>query len=266
MGYEPYRMTRPEELSKIAHRGAIAAVDWVESLAQLSADCSSSIVMDTTDKISLVKAGYAPLTIFNFSARTAQKTTNPDILCLCSHSYVPRRLPSSFNGSKHVFFCGSQIYLKIIKFSHLSNNLIDRTLNELVAPLRSLELREEEVVPLKAIIILNPSNNHLKNEDYICMHIPDAKNLSLEAQKCVMELRECVQDMLFQVVKELYPSQNAASRFGNLLLLLPTITTLSGVMFENMQFCQGEEDFSKDSMNIATYIFVFQYSDGQIRF
>jgi hypothetical protein len=33
-----------------------------------------------------------------------------------------------------------------------------------------------------------------------------------------------VQDMLFQVVKELHPAQNAASRFGNLLLLLPTIT------------------------------------------
>ena len=42
-------------------------------------------------------------------------------------------------------------------FSHLSNNLIDRTLNELVAPLRKLNLREEEVVPLKAIIILNSS-------------------------------------------------------------------------------------------------------------
>ena len=43
--------------------------------------------------------------------------------------------------------------------SHLSNVLIDRTLNELVAPLRKLNLKEEEIVPLKAIIILNPSKN-----------------------------------------------------------------------------------------------------------
>jgi hypothetical protein len=95
-----------------------------------------------------------------------------------------------------------------LKFSHLSNNLIDRTLNELVAPLRKLNLREEEVVPLKAIIILNPN----------------AKGLSFEAQQHVSDLRDRIQDMLFQVVKELHPAYNASSRFGNLLLLLPTIT------------------------------------------
>lgn len=122
--------------------------------------------------------------------------------------------------------------------SHLSNNLIDRTLNELVSPLRKLTLREEEVVALKAIVILDPN----------------AKNLSAEAQREVAAMRDRVQDMLFQVVKELHSSQNAASRFGNLLLLLPTITvrsieywytvspsffqTLSGLMCENMQFCQ----------------------------
>lgn len=63
-------------------------------------------------------------------------------------------------------------------------------------------------MPLKAIIILNPN----------------AKGLSLEAQKNVADLRDRIQDMLFQVVKELHPSYNASSRFGNLLLLLPTIT------------------------------------------
>ena len=47
--------------------------------------------------------------------------------------------------------------MNMLIFSHLSNNLIDRTLNELVVPLRKLNLREEEFVPLKAIIILNPS-------------------------------------------------------------------------------------------------------------
>jgi nuclear factor 4 len=200
MRYEPYRMARSEELSKIAHRGAIAAVDWVDSLAEIGD------FADTEDKISLVKACYAPLTIFNFSARTAQNTKNPDILCLCSYSYVPRKLPPEFNGT-----------------NHLSNNLIDRTLNELVAPLRKLNLREEEVVPLKAIIILNNT----------------AKGLSPQAQEQVFELRNKIQDMLFQVVKELHhPIYNPSSRFGNLLLLLPTITTLSGVMCENMQFCQ----------------------------
>ncbi|KAK0399953.1 hypothetical protein QR680_003293 [Steinernema hermaphroditum] len=199
MCYEPYRMAKAEEISSIAHRGAIAAVDWVDSLSEIGD------IMDTEDKVSLVKSSYAPLTIFNFSARTAQKTKNPDILCLCSYSYVPRKLPPEFNAS-----------------IHLSNTLIDRTLNELVAPLRKLNLREEELVPLKAIIILNPNS----------------KGISPSAQQQVSDLRDKVQDMLFQIVKELHPGHNASSRFGNLLLLLPTISTLSGLMAENMQFNQ----------------------------
>ncbi|VDK59981.1 unnamed protein product [Anisakis simplex] len=200
MRYEPYRMARIDELPLIAHRRAIAAVDWVDSLTEI-ADLTG-----TEDKVALVKSCYSPLTIFNFSARTAQNTKNPDILCLCSFSYVPRKLPPEFNQT-----------------NQLSDNLIDRTLNELVAPLRKLNLKEEEVVPLKAIIILNPN----------------AKGLSPNAKQVVSELRDRVQDMLFQVVKELHPVYNASSRFGNLLLLLPTIMTLSGIMCENLQFVQA---------------------------
>lgn len=44
MRYEPYRMARIDELPQIAHRRAIAAVDWVDSLAEL-AD-----ITDTEDK------------------------------------------------------------------------------------------------------------------------------------------------------------------------------------------------------------------------
>uniref|UniRef100_A0A0K0D6X7 NR LBD domain-containing protein n=1 Tax=Angiostrongylus cantonensis TaxID=6313 RepID=A0A0K0D6X7_ANGCA len=87
-------MARTEELSEIAHRRAIAAVDWVDSLTEIAE------LQDTDDKVALVKSCYSPLTIFNFSARTAQNTPNPDILCLCSHSYVPRRLPPEFNETK----------------------------------------------------------------------------------------------------------------------------------------------------------------------
>ncbi|CAJ0563165.1 unnamed protein product, partial [Mesorhabditis spiculigera] len=200
IGYEPLRQARVEELPAIAHRRAIAAVDWVDCISEL-AD-----INDTEDKVALVKQCYAPLTIFNFSARTAQHTKNPDILCLCSHSYVPRRLPPEFNEQ-----------------NQLSNNLIDRTLNELVGPLRRMNLKEEEIVPLKAILVLNPN----------------AKGLSEHARASISELRDKLQDMLFQIVKELHPIYTASSRFGNLLLLLPTIATLSGVMCENMQFCQA---------------------------
>lgn len=40
----------------------------------------------------------------------------------------------------------------------MSDDLIDRILNELVTQLRKFNLKEEEIVSLKAIILLDPSN------------------------------------------------------------------------------------------------------------
>lgn len=154
MCYKPYNMAQPEELPRIAYRSALAAVDWIELLADIGNFC------DTNDKIALVKSCYVPLTIFNFSAQTAQNTKDPDILCLCSYSYIPRKLPLEFNVSKYIFYY--LLFNKIKVFSHFTNVLIDRTLNELVLPLRKLNLREEEVIPLMAIIILNPSKKIIK--------------------------------------------------------------------------------------------------------
>uniref|UniRef100_A0A0N5AD88 Nuclear receptor domain-containing protein n=1 Tax=Syphacia muris TaxID=451379 RepID=A0A0N5AD88_9BILA len=201
MRYKPIRMATVEELPDIAHRRAIAAVDWVDSLSELAN------VTDTEDKVALVKACYSPLTIFNFSARTAENTDDPDILCLCSFSFVPRKLPPEFNQT-----------------NQLTNNLIDRTLNELVEPLRKMKLSEYELVPLKAIIILNPY----------------AKGLSQHARQAISNFRDKVQDTLYQITKEYHSSlsTSSSSRFGNLLLLLPTIMALSGIMSENLQFVQ----------------------------
>jgi hypothetical protein len=58
----------------------------------------------------------------------------------------------------------------------------------------------------------------------LSIHIADAKGLSSHSQHLVTELRDRAQDILFQIVKELHPAQSASSRFGNLLLLLPTIS------------------------------------------
>ncbi|GMR46696.1 hypothetical protein PMAYCL1PPCAC_16891, partial [Pristionchus mayeri] len=199
MSYEPFRMAKVEDLSEIAHRRAVAAVDWVDALSEVAE------VRETEDKVTLVKQCYSPLTIFNFSVRTAQNTLDKDILCLAGRYYVPRILPPEFNEQ-----------------NQLSNNLIDRCLHELVGPLRKLNLREEEIVPLKAIIILDPN----------------VKGLSPVTAKQIEILREKVQDLLFQVAGQTQ-GQSASARFGNLLMLLPTVASLSNIMSENMQFCQA---------------------------
>lgn len=45
----------------------------------------------------------------------------------------------------------------------------------------------------------------------------------MAAQQIVSDLRDRVQEVLFEVIKELNPTYTATARFGNLLLLIPTI-------------------------------------------
>ncbi|EJW88003.1 hypothetical protein WUBG_01087 [Wuchereria bancrofti] len=218
--YEPYRMAQLDELPQIAHRRAMTAVDWVDSLAEL-AD-----ITDREDKVALVKSCYSPLNIFNFSIKTAQSTDNPDILCLYGFSYVPRNLPLEFTQA-----------------NQLPDDLVNRTLNELVIPLRKLKLKDEEVVPLKAVIILNPN----------------AKDLSVPAQQVVSDLRDRVQEVLFDVIKELNPTYAATARFGNLLLLIPTIMMLSRTVSEDSQFVQALERGEKED-NLLNEMFGDMYA------
>nr|CAD2172886.1 unnamed protein product [Meloidogyne enterolobii] len=123
MRYEPYRMAKNEEFFVVVYRRLIAAVDWVEALADRVGGLSIE------DRISLVKSCFGPLTLFKCSARTAVVTQNEDMLCLCNFAYVPRNISKAYNDAYH-----------------LDNGLVDRLLNELVTPFRRIHLSEEEIV------------------------------------------------------------------------------------------------------------------------
>jgi nuclear factor 4 len=133
MRYEPYRMARNEELSVIVYRRLIAAIDWVEFLAELMDGLS------VDDRIILVKSTFAPLMLFKNAARTAIATQNGDLLCLCNFAYVPRNVGETYKDTYH-----------------LDNTLVECLLNELVTPFRQIRITEAEIVCLSAIIVLNP--------------------------------------------------------------------------------------------------------------
>lgn len=44
--------------------------------------------------------------------------------------------------------------------SHLGNGLVDRALDELVRPYRAYGMREEEIVCVSAMIVLNPCEDY----------------------------------------------------------------------------------------------------------
>uniref|UniRef100_A0A0N4Z512 Nuclear receptor domain-containing protein n=1 Tax=Parastrongyloides trichosuri TaxID=131310 RepID=A0A0N4Z512_PARTI len=195
--FDNYRLARPDELASIANKSAVHCAHWIDELIELSKP------LETEDKISLVKSCFSSLTMFNFAIRTVQSTDNNEVMCISNNLYVQRKMPYEYINN------------------HLSEILIDRTINELVNPIRKMDLKEEEIVPLKAIIALNPN----------------AKGLSEAGQLVISELRDKIQDMLFQIVKEIHPMITASSRFGNLLLLLPTVTSLSIIFHDNLQLC-----------------------------
>lgn len=94
-----------------------------------------------------------------------------------------------------------------VYFSHLGNRVVERAIDELVDPLRSFNFKDQEMALMSAIVVLNP-------------HI---KTLTAEAAEQIADLRDRVQETLYNVVRESHPKEVASSRFGNLLLFLPTI-------------------------------------------
>ncbi|VDM60618.1 unnamed protein product [Angiostrongylus costaricensis] len=102
---------------------------------------------------------------------------------------------------------------------HFANRLAERAIDELISPFRRINIKDEEAALLKAIIIANP---------YI-------KGLTSEAGEAIADLRDRVQETLYHVVREMHPKDIASSRFGNLLLFIPSVMMLGTLAFENLQ-------------------------------
>lgn len=173
--------------------------------------------------MALVKAAYAPLALFctvavsffsdlketntfNLKA-TARTTRDRNIFCLCCCGYLERG--TAMRNYEEPY--------------HFTNRIVERALDELVEPFRAFNFKDQEIALMKAIVTLNP-------------HI---RALSTEAAEQVADLRDRVQETLYNVVRESHPKEVASSRFGNLLLFLPNIMLLGSTMYENLQFLQS---------------------------
>lgn len=69
-------------------------------------------------------------------------------ICLCNGTLVPRELIAHQQQQQHQFMMDDVTNL-------LANNLVGRMLDELVMPLRRLQLSEQERVALTALILLD---------------------------------------------------------------------------------------------------------------
>uniref|UniRef100_A0AC35U6W5 Nuclear receptor n=1 Tax=Rhabditophanes sp. KR3021 TaxID=114890 RepID=A0AC35U6W5_9BILA len=202
--FENYRIARPDELTGIARKSAETCAAWINELSEIS----DGLEMD--DSVNLTKSCFSAFTIFNFAIRTVQSSNFNDVLCLNNMLYVP-----------YMSVKTEYEYDEPAQNNHLSKMLIEKTLKEVVEPMRKIDLRDEEIVSLKAIILLNPN----------------AKGLSERSQGLVTKSRDKVQDMLYQIIQEFHPMITPSSRFGNLLLLLPAIANLATILQNNLLTC-----------------------------
>ncbi|GMT15127.1 hypothetical protein PFISCL1PPCAC_6424, partial [Pristionchus fissidentatus] len=201
MRYDGFvRVENVQQLVAVAHRGIIAAVDWVDHLFDLVD------FHNVEDKMLLVKNGFSSLMVFSTAVATAKARAQRNQLNLANFGFVP-----------------SDVGTTVEEPYHLGGRVVPRILDEVVSPLRMMHLRDEEAVLFKAIIMLNPQ----------------LRGLSQDGSEVVADLRDRIQETLYHVVRETHPKEVASSRFGNILLLLPSVMICGNMICENLSFVQS---------------------------
>ncbi|CAI4226271.1 unnamed protein product [Auanema sp. JU1783] len=199
MAYDVGRVATVEQLASAMRRYVLATVHWVDSLFSLAQ------IDNVTEKTALLKQVFPSYLVLCQAARTSQLATS-NCICLCNRTVLPRTLPRHLHET-----------------NMLSNNMIGRIIDELVAPMKKLCLNEAEIVVLSALVILDP----------------DAPGLSISTSAALSQLRDRTQNALFHLIRESSSQLHAVtSRFGNILLLLPPLAKLSSLVGENIQFAR----------------------------
>ncbi|GMR37245.1 hypothetical protein PMAYCL1PPCAC_07440, partial [Pristionchus mayeri] len=201
MRYDGFvRVESVQQLIAVAHRGIIAAVDWVDHLFDLVD------IHNLEDKMLLVKNGFSSLMVFSTACATAKNRAARNQLNLANFGFVPADMGTTVEEPYH-----------------LGGRVVPRILDEVVSPLKMMHLRDEEAVLFKAIIMLNPL----------------LRGLSQDGSEAVADLRDRIQETLYHVVRETHPKEVASSRFGNILLMLPSVMILGNMICENLSFQQS---------------------------
>ncbi|XP_032360064.1 hepatocyte nuclear factor 4-gamma isoform X1 [Etheostoma spectabile] len=96
------------------------------------------------------------------------------------------------------------------------NKVANRVLDELVQPFQDIQIDENEYAALKAIVFFDPDAKSLRDPSKI-------KAIRLQVQ---MSLEDYINDRQY----------DSRGRFGELLLLLPTLQSITWQMIEQLQF------------------------------
>ncbi|KAK6021617.1 Ligand-binding domain of nuclear hormone receptor, partial [Ostertagia ostertagi] len=187
---QPNKPCTAEDLNEISRTTLLLMVEWAKALQPFP-----NLIME--DKIILLK-NYAPQHLILMPAFRSPDTTR---VCLFNNTYMSRDQSSELNGFA----------------AFKTSNITPRVLDEIVWPMRQLQMREEEFVCLKALAFLHP----------------EAKGLTQSSQTQVREARNRVLKSLYAFILE-NNREEAPTRYGNILLLAPALKALTQLLIENM--------------------------------
>jgi hypothetical protein len=188
---QPVRPCTVEDLNEMSRTTLLLMVEWAKNLAPFP-DLSME------DKIILLK-NYAPQHLILMPAFRSPDTTR---VCLFNNTYMTRDQGNAeFNGFA----------------AFKTSNITPRVLDEIVWPMRQLQMREQEFVCLKALAFLHP----------------EAKGLSPGSQLLIRDARNKVLKALYSYILVQNP-EDAPTRYGNILLLAPALKALTQLLIENM--------------------------------
>uniref|UniRef100_A0A8R1E0I5 NR LBD domain-containing protein n=1 Tax=Caenorhabditis japonica TaxID=281687 RepID=A0A8R1E0I5_CAEJA len=186
----PNRPCTTEDLNEISRTTLLLMVEWAKTI-------NPFMELSMDDKIILLK-NYAPQHLILMPAFRSPDTTR---VCLFNNTYMTRDNNTDLNGFA----------------AFKTSNITPRVLDEIVWPMRQLQMREQEFVCLKALAFLHPEAKGLSNESQIL--IRDARNRVLKA--------------LYAFILDQMPDE-APTRYGNILLLAPALKALTQLLIENM--------------------------------
>ncbi|PAV67725.1 hypothetical protein WR25_04236 [Diploscapter pachys] len=187
---QPNRPCTAEDLNEISKTTLLLMVEWAKTIHPFP-DLSME------DKIILLK-NYAPQHLILMPAFRSPDTTR---VCLFNNTYMSREAPAELNGFA----------------AFKTSNITPRVLDEIVWPMRQLQMREQEFVCLKALAFLHP----------------EAKGLTAQSQSMIREARNRVLKALYAFILDQMPEE-APTRYGNILLLAPALKALTQLLIENM--------------------------------
>ncbi|CAB3408118.1 unnamed protein product [Caenorhabditis bovis] len=187
---QPNRPCTAEDLNEISRTTLLLMVEWAKTISPFP-----DLTMD--DKIILLK-NYAPQHLILMPAFRSPDTTR---VCLFNNTYMSRDANTDLNGFA----------------AFKTSNITPRVLDEIVWPMRQLQMREQEFVCLKALAFLHP----------------EAKGLTNQSQTLIREARNRVLKALYAFILDQMPDE-APTRYGNILLLAPALKALTQLLIENM--------------------------------